>query len=242
MDPLAGTPWSRTSTIEGFKRGDPNTVLLDYAAGERQRRGGNERVHALDIGCGAGRNAVPLAEAGWGIVGLDLSCPMLVAAQQRAREAGLDTRAHFMMAPMHALPIQSYTCDLIVAHGIWNLARSAAEFRAGVFEAARVAKSGAGLFVFTFSRHTLPAEAEPVAGEPFVYTQFSGDRQCFVTEEQLIEELAAAGFTRDADVPLREYNRPRSGQLPGTGGPVIYEAAFRRLPAADRTATAVASA
>jgi hypothetical protein len=43
----------------------------------------------------------------------------------------------------------------VVAHGIWNLARTTTEFRRAIAEAARVARPGACLFVFTFSRTTL---------------------------------------------------------------------------------------
>jgi hypothetical protein len=59
-----------------------------------------------------------------------------------------------------------------------------------------------------------------------VFTQFSGEPQCFLTEEQLLSELGAAGFVRDPSVPLAEYNLPRAGSL-SSGRPVIYEAAFR---------------
>ncbi|MGE0448997.1 MAG: class I SAM-dependent methyltransferase [Vicinamibacterales bacterium] len=229
MDPLAGSAWSRATTIESFVRSPPNRALLDYAVARRAQDG----AIALDIGCGAGRNVVPLAQSGWTVLGLDLSTPMLSAARQRALDAGTGARARFALAPMHALPVRSDSCDLIVAHGIWNLARSAAEFRAAVREAARVARAGAGLFVFTFSRHTLPSDVEPVAGEPFVYTQFSGEAQCFLTAAQLIEELDAAGFVLDAAVPLVEHNLPQPGRLRGPGAPVIYEAAFlRRVSAA----------
>jgi ubiquinone/menaquinone biosynthesis C-methylase UbiE len=127
---------------------------------------------------------------------------------------------------MGALPVRDRSCDLVIAHGIWNLARSAADFRRAVREAARVARPGAGLFVFTFSRNTLAPDAEPVPGEPFVFTQFSGQPQCFLTEEQLLSELGNAGFVREPSVPFAEYNRPRPGQL-ASGAPVIYEAAFR---------------
>ena len=48
---------------------------------------------------------------------------------------------------------------------------------------------GGGLFVFTFSRHTLPPDTQPVPGESFVFTQFSGAPQCFLTEPQLLTEL-----------------------------------------------------
>jgi hypothetical protein len=43
-----------------------------------------------------------------------------------------------------------------------------------------------------------------------------------------VSELGAAGFERDEAVPLTEYNRPAGGVRRAGGGPVIYEAAFRR--------------
>jgi hypothetical protein len=125
---------------------------------------------------------------------------------------------------MDRLPVPDRSFDLIVAHGIWNLAGSSVEFRRAVAEAARAGRPGAALFVFTFSRHTLPPETVPVGGEEFVFTQFAGEPQCFLTEAQLVSELAAAGF--DPLGLLTEHNRPRPGQL-DAGGPVIYEGTFR---------------
>ena len=210
--------------VAGFAQSPPNDILMLFAEAERRRP---HAGRAIDIGCGAGRNAVPLAQAGWRVAGTDYSWPMLVAAQQRAAGAGVNL--DLALAPMQQLPIADRAADLIVAHGIWNLATSATEFRCAVQEASRVARAGAALFVFTFSRNTIPADAAPVPGETFVFTQFSGQPQCFLTEEQLIAEMAAAGFERDAAVPLMEYNRPRPGVLRTAGPPVIYEAAFRRI-------------
>lgn len=222
-DPLAGSAWSEPGMVAGFARSSPNEVLMRVADAELRRIGSG---HVVDIGCGAGRNAVPLAGRGWQVVGTDLSWPMLGAAADRARGAGFAPRLHLALAPMDVLPVRDGVADLVIAHGIWNLAGSSAEFRRGIREAARVARPGAVLFVFTFSRHTLPAGVQPVQGEPFVFTQFSGEPQCFVTREQLIDELGAAGFVPDAEHEITEYNRPRPGAMP-SGGPVIYEAVFR---------------
>lgn len=219
-DPSAGSPWASPSTVSGFATAPPNDTLLRYAA-DLLPHAPSRRL--LDIGCGAGRNAVPLAEAGWRVVGTDVSSPMLHAAAAR------EPRVALVFAPMDALPLQGSSVDLIVAHGIWNLARSAHEFRAAVAEAARVARGGARLFVFTFSRSTLPPSTPAAAGELFVYTQFSGEPQCFLTESQLVEELASAGFVRDPSLPLRELNTARPGAIGCAGTPIIYEGGFRRL-------------
>jgi len=212
-------PWNSPETVARFSASPPNAELMAFAANELCCGGDSSRL--LDIGCGAGSNAIPLARIGWNVLGLDLSGPMLEAAVRRAQEEKLTTHLHFKHAPMDQLPVADQSYDFIVAHGIWNLARSAAEFREALREAARAARPNAALFVFTFSRNTLSPEIKPVSGEPFIFTEFSGAPQCFLTEEQLIKELAAAGFTQELGIPIKEY--PRDGNRP-----TIYEGIFRR--------------
>jgi len=232
-DPLAGSAWSTPTMVAGFARSSPNEVLLRFARDERRRVGGGR---LLDVGCGAGRNAVPLAREGWDVVGTDLSWPMLRAASRRASQDGPKGRLELALAPMDRSPVPAGSVDLVVAHGIWNLARSGDEWRRALADAARVARPGAALFVFTFSRHTLAADARPVEGERFVFTQFSGQPQCFVTEDELVGELRAFGFTPDPEVPLTEYNRRDERALLAGGPPVIYEAAFRLTSPSARAA------
>ena len=212
--------WVEPGVVAGFAQSPPNPRLIDYA---RRRRRAWIATRVLDIGCGAGRNAVPLASDGFDVVGLDLSRPMLNAAA--ARVAG--GRLNIAEAAMDHLPIRSGSIDLIIAHGIWNLARSDAEFHAATAEAARVAAPGAALFVFTFSRTTLSPAASPVAGQRFVFTQFSGEPQVFLTRDQLTIEMRAAGFIADPECAVRELNLPPPGQSRIGGAPVILEAAFR---------------
>ena len=220
-DPLAGSQWSDARTVEGFVQSPPNASLLEFAA--RELRPGSR---LLDIGCGAGRNAVPLAHIGWRVVASDLSSAMLSAAARRVTDEALSDRISIVQAPMEPLPFATSSFDFIVAHGIWNLARSGREFRKAVGEAARVARPGAPLFLFTFSRHTLADSAAPVPGEAFVFTQFSGEPQCFLTGDEIVAALDAAEFTPDPSYPLRELNRPPDARRTNRV-PVIYEGVFR---------------
>jgi ubiquinone/menaquinone biosynthesis C-methylase UbiE len=181
-------------------------------------------LRVLDLGCGAGRNAVPMASLGCAVLGIDVEWPMLEAAVRRARAEDVASRTRWVLSRMDRLPVAGRAFDVIVAHGIWNLARSGAEFRRAVAEAARAGRPGAGLFVFTFSRNTLSPDVRPVTGESFVFTEFSGEPQCFLTEAQLLSEMSSAGF--EPLGPLTEHNRPGRGQL-HHGGPVIYEGMLR---------------
>jgi SAM-dependent methyltransferase len=223
MDRLAGSPWSAPSTVAGFAQSQPNPTLMRIAEQELSR---GSRHYAIDIGCGAARNAVPLARAGWKVLGIDLSTPMIAAAARRALIEAPASHLRFAVAPMDQIPAADRSFELVVAHGIWNLAASTNEFRRAVREAARVARPGAALFVFTFSRNTLPPDAQPVPDEVFVFTQFSGQPQCFLTDRQLLGELGDAGFVPESGVPLVEHNRPAPGALRGHA-PVIYEGLFR---------------
>ena len=211
--------------VAGFSQSPPNPALMRFAEQERQAR---SNLRVLDIGCGAGRNALPLIRAGCQVVGTDTSWAMLEAANQRARVEGLSARLQLAQAPMDRLPVLDGSFEFLIAHGIWNLARSSSEFRDALREAARAATPGAALFLFTFSRDTLPSSATPVPGETFVFTQFSGDPQCFLTAAQITDELGCAGFVPDSAVPLHCLN-PRQGML-RSSGPVIFEGSFRFTP------------
>lgn len=238
--PLPGTPrvrpghearrpggpgrWGDAGVVGGFEKAPANPVLLDFVRAEIQRRPG---LRVLDLGCGAARNAAPIAALGALVIGIDVVRPMLDAARRRVASPEATGRVFLALAPMDRLPLHDASIDLVVAHGIWNLAGSAAEFRRAVAEAARVARPGAGLFVFTFSRSTLAPDDQPLPGEGFVFTQFANEPQCFLTEAELKEELLRVGFEKDPPGPLTEYNRPAAGHTLSRTGPVIFEGTFR---------------
>ena len=217
--------WRAEGTVAGFASGTANQTLVAWAR-TRHPSGGAPRL--LDIGCGAARNAIPLAALGYRVVGADLSAPMIAAAHLRASQTAPPVALELVRSPMAPLPFRDATFDVIVAHASWNLARSDAEFRRAVAETGRVARPGAGLFVFTFSRGTLPPSASPVPGQRLTFTQFGGEPQVFVTEEELIAELAAAGFARDPAGPLARHNTRGALTVAAQGPPEIWEGTFRR--------------
>ncbi len=214
--------WEDPNTVAGFTSASANSTLLTFA---QQFLKAGQGTRCLDIGCGAARNAIPLAQMGFQVTGTDLSEPMLAAARERIDAAGISV--DLVLAPMAPLPFRDDSFDFVVAHGIWNLAHSGVEFRDAVKEAARVSSPGAGLFLFTFSRNTLPPDAQPDPGETFVFSSWNGEPQCFLTEEQLLEELSRAGFYRDTAEPLTEHNLPQRDTVHWrAGAPVIYEGTF----------------
>ncbi|MGW1140741.1 SAM-dependent methyltransferase [Streptomyces zhihengii] len=68
----------------------PDENLVSYLERGLVAPGGR----ALDLGCGPGRNAIRLAEAGFEVDAVDLSPTAIAWAEERAREAGVRIRFH----------------------------------------------------------------------------------------------------------------------------------------------------
>jgi 2-polyprenyl-3-methyl-5-hydroxy-6-metoxy-1,4-benzoquinol methylase len=75
--------WNRKHGQAGPLFGvEPNRFLVAEVSGLPPGR-------ALDVACGAGRNAVWLAERGWSVTGVDFSDVALENARQLAEERGV---------------------------------------------------------------------------------------------------------------------------------------------------------
>ena len=74
---------------------------------------------AVDLGCGTGANVVFLAQQGFTATGIDFSPVAIDKAEQRAAEAGMGDRCHFVTADLTAaeLPSTVGTFDLLLDFG-----------------------------------------------------------------------------------------------------------------------------
>jgi SAM-dependent methyltransferase len=211
--------WDHPATVARFVGTPPNAVLMALAA----RLGAQGPLEVLDIGCGAGRNAIPLAQEGHRVTGIDRSPAMLEAARQGALRAGVSERCRFLPGDMDSFEAGEGKFDLVVAHGVWNLADSDEVFLQAVARAGRAARGGASLFVFTFAR---VGSTPPVPlGSRFAVPLTDGSSRCYLTEAQLDEVLADHKFHRSPG-PLTLYNAvPRPGSAPP-----IYEGVWTKAP------------
>ena len=101
----------------------------------------------LDIGCGGGRTSIPLAQAGYDVVALDLATPMV--AQTHALAEFTNARIRGTVADAAVLPFPANTFDgiLFSYNGIELVPRQAGK-RAVLAEAFRTLRPG-GHFIFT---------------------------------------------------------------------------------------------
>jgi SAM-dependent methyltransferase len=74
----------------------------------------------LDLGCGTGSLSVLLAEAGYGVQGLDVSARMVAAAEAKARAAGVTVS--FRQGDAAAPPYAAGSADVVLdRHVLWAL-------------------------------------------------------------------------------------------------------------------------
>ena len=75
----------------------------------------------LDLGCGGGREAIPLARRGYDVLGLDLSSRFVQIARNNAR--GLEDRAHFEVGDIARMnvPAASFDAALMLAQLIGHI-------------------------------------------------------------------------------------------------------------------------
>jgi SAM-dependent methyltransferase len=69
-----------------------------------QQLASRTRGPVLELGCGTGRVAVPVARGGTQVVGVDRSEPMLQRARQRARRARVSSRVSLVRGDIRILP------------------------------------------------------------------------------------------------------------------------------------------
>lgn len=75
--------WNQRYAENSYQKGNPVTFLEDWLPGLPVGR-------ALDVACGAGRNAIRLAQAGYRVDAIDISCEGLKLARQKANNQGLN--------------------------------------------------------------------------------------------------------------------------------------------------------
>jgi ubiquinone/menaquinone biosynthesis C-methylase UbiE len=73
------------------------------------------RRSVLELGCGTGRVAIPVAKAGATVVGVDRSASMLARARMKVRRARLASRVKLIRGDIRHLPFPDKSFELVMA-------------------------------------------------------------------------------------------------------------------------------
>ncbi len=174
-------------------------LKLTYAREVFARHGIGPGARVLDVACGGGLIALPLAEDGFRVTGVDLSESSLVEARRRV-PPGAD--ATFEVGDATALDVADASCDAVLLFDMLEHV----EDQAGVIaEAARVVRPGGVVLFNTFNRTPL-AWLVAVQGFRFVVREAPDHIhvwRLFLPPSTLAEYGAAVGLTVEEAVGVR---------------------------------------
>lgn len=97
----------------------------------------------LELGCGTGRIAVPVARSGAALIGIDRSAPMLARARRKLRRVRLAGSAALVLGDIRHLPFRRGRFPLVMApYGILQSLTRERDLRATLESVARVLPRG----------------------------------------------------------------------------------------------------
>ena len=172
--------WARDLIVRHFKLEAPTGAPL---AG----------VSLLDVGCGAGLFAEPLARLGADVVGVDPAPAAIKAARRHAEETG--ARLAYRAATVEELAAEPQRFDVV---SMMEVIEHAADPKSFVTAAASLVKPG-GLFLASTLNRTLKSFALAIIGAEYVLRWLEPGThrwEQFVTPIELTGFARAAGLTR----------------------------------------------
>jgi 2-polyprenyl-6-hydroxyphenyl methylase / 3-demethylubiquinone-9 3-methyltransferase len=151
-------------------------------------------VDLLDVGCGAGLFAEPLARLGANVVGLDPAPAAIEAARQHAEETG--ARLAYRIGAVEELAEEPRLFDVVSA---MEVIEHAADPKRFVATAASLIKPGGVLLVSTLNR-TLRSFALAIVGAEYILRWLEPGTHRW---EQFVTPLELTGFARAAGLRRR---------------------------------------
>ena len=157
---------------------------------------GDEPRRLLDAGCGYGRIAIPLAQRGFDIVGVDISPSMLGEAHYRSGEA--EVGIEWILGDIATIPVADESFDVVLC--LWltfhELLQKKEQLRV-LREFQRVLKVG-GIGLLDGPPFQKQGDDEPISGL-VVPNEESEEELAIVGFEPLLEEVGISKFEQFVD-------------------------------------------
>ena len=205
--PLGRTWWDATGAMAPLHKLNP--VRVAYVRDRACARFGRDPerpaplagLRVLDVGCGGGLLAEPLARLGGEVTGIDPVAENIDAARWHAEEAGVEVR--YRAVGIEEVAAEGAAFDLVIASEVVEHVAEVPEFLAAL---ATVVRPG-GLALFTTLNRTTASLVKAVIGAEYLLgwlPRGTHDWRRFITPAELGRMLRGVGL-RPVDVAGVQY-------------------------------------
>lgn len=220
--------WDDASPVFRSLRSAKAFQLEQIVAGLATHLGGRF-TQAVDLGCGGGLLAVPLAAHGDLVVGVDRSATSLAAAREAARRRG--AACVFLRHDIADVPLEDGCADLVV---LSDVIEHVSDKAGALAEATRLVRPGGLVYVNTLAR-TLRAKwlAVVLAEGIGLVPRGTHDARLFISSDELTRLASATGLELlscegEAPLVLRSLRTRTIHLRRARSTAVAYHAFYRR--------------
>ena len=189
------------------------------------RKAGRGATSVLELGCGTGRVAIPVARSGATVIGIDRSESMLARGRKNVRRARVGTQVKLLRGDIRHLPFPDRSFPLVMApYGILQSLLDEKVLKATLKEVSRVlTRTGTfGLELVAdlpaweeYSRHTSLRGKRGPKGKPIVLIEsVKQDRRNHITrfEQEFIEGRGKTASRKKFVLAFRTLSVPQMVQ------------------------------
>ncbi len=234
FDNIGGDWWNEQGTFRALHQLTPTRVR--YIRQQVARFRGNASlspssphplagIKVVDIGCGGGLLAEPLARLGAEVTGIDMSAVAIAAAKDHADKMRLDIR--YLHVSAEHLAEEGISYDLVIASEVIEHVSDRAAFLTAMAALGRGGKAPAIAVITTISRNMIATVLAKYAAEYLLRLAPPGTHEAakFVSPQTLRAEAKAAGIHLDDITGIR----PSIREGFALGGPPIINYAAAGL-------------
>jgi len=197
----------------------------DVAFWQRMARQSAGRAPILELGCGTGRVAIPVAKSGATVIGIDRSESMLARGRKNVRRARVGSQVKLLRGDIRHLPFPDRSFPLVMApYGILQSLLDERVLKATLKEVSRVLtrKGTFGLELVAdlpaweeYSRHTSLRGTRGPKGKPIVLIEsVKQDRRNHITrfEQEFVEGRGKTASRKKFTLAFRTLSVPQMVQ------------------------------
>ena len=189
--------WNSAHVIDSFS----NAEVKDYIKEFFRNYGLGRHLKVVDLGCGAGRYTIWLAQSGYDVYACDASEGMLNKTKEGLEKIGYqDMEQKILKSRLEDLPFEDEMFDIVLTNGVIHNAFTCKEYKQCLEECVRVLKTDGVLYLSVFTSDTVDNKLEKV--EEHVYLTPDGLRMILFNKEEIIQMLSDLNYQMTKECAL----------------------------------------